>query len=40
LSSTAKYTVTDLWHPGTTTQTSGSLSVNLGAAESTIYQLQ
>ena len=39
LSSSTTYTVTDLW-TGATSKTSGSLSVNLGAAESTIYKLQ
>ena len=41
LSGSANYTVTDLWHPSNTpTQASGSLSVNLNPAESTIYKLQ
>ncbi|WP_263367556.1 hypothetical protein [Edaphobacter bradus] len=39
LSSSTNYTVTDLW-TGTTSQATGSLAVNLNAAESTIYKLQ
>jgi Alpha galactosidase C-terminal beta sandwich domain len=39
LSSSAKYTVTDLW-TGVTSSATGSLSVNLNPAESTIYKLQ
>jgi len=37
LSSTSSYTVTDLW-TGNKAEASGSLNVNLGAAESTIYK--
>jgi hypothetical protein len=39
LSSTTSYTATDLW-TGIKSQASGSLNVNLNAAESTIYKLQ
>jgi hypothetical protein len=39
LNSSVKYTVTDLW-TGTSSSATGSLSVSLGAAESTILQLQ
>ena len=39
LSGSTKYTVTDLW-TGATSTTTGSLAVNLNAAESTIYKLQ
>lgn len=39
LSSSTKYTVTDLW-TGVVSNATGSLSVNLNAAESTIYKLQ
>lgn len=39
LSSTTQYKVTELWS-GTTSTATGSLSVNLGAAQSTIYELQ
>jgi Alpha galactosidase C-terminal beta sandwich domain len=39
LSGSANYKVTDLW-TGATSQASGSLSVNLNPAESTIYKLQ
>jgi Alpha galactosidase C-terminal beta sandwich domain len=39
LSSTANYTVTDLW-TGATSNAAGNLSVNLNPAESTIYKLQ
>jgi hypothetical protein len=39
LNSTTQYKVTDLWSGATSTAT-GSLSVNLGAAQSTIFELQ
>jgi hypothetical protein len=39
LSSSGKYTVTDLW-TGATSSATGSLAVNLNPAESTIYKLQ